>query len=296
MTKEDLFELMESDPKNRILQYFGELPDSLKIPEVVEPWITHMNNQPGGAAEDAYGQIKMLRPDLITDRVRLLTVSLSSTALHQITPGETTIYKEIALEAISRSSLSIHHLSKDYHTFEMLEAIFEKCPQQINLSPKYQHWMRPLITPEMKEKLLETNLKFAISLDAKEVTREQWHRLLTENPFDYGEIELRKRLDVLVDFLKEGGWPAPKGSMSWAPANTIEDALNAFSISNGNQPWRTLYKAKVHTFPIEDVLAATDHHSQIPLLTKIYPESDLRKNMKHNRALRAYILENELGM
>lgn len=296
MTKEDLFELMKSDPVNRILQYFGELPDSLKVPEIVEAWITHLNNRPGGAADDAFCQIKELRPDLIDDSVRLLSVRLSATVLNQITPEETSSYKEIALEAIARSSISMNFLSKDFHTIEMLEAIFERCPQQINLSPKYQHWIRPLITPEMKAKLLETNLKFAISLDAKDVSREQWHKLLNENIFDYGELELRKRLDVLVDFLNEGGWPCREGSFSWARADSIPEALMAFENSSGNQPARILYKAKIHTFPIEEVLAATDHRSKIPLLEKIYPEDTLRKGMKHNRALRAHLLENDLGM
>lgn len=297
MTKQELFELMESDPENRVFDYFDKLPDELKDEEVAERWIAHVHDHmPGLGAETPYAQIKHHNPELITDRVRLLAVGLSVNTLIQITPEETPAYKQIALLAISKSVRGVHLLNKEFHTPEMLQAIFEQSPEKIDLWPKSHHWMRPLITPEMKAVLLETNLKFALCLDEKDVSRDQWRKLLAERPEGYGDIENRGRLHVLVDFVKDGGWLAPREGFSWDPVESITDAMNVFSDMGKNEPWRTLYKAKLHTFPVEDVLASTNHHSQIPALTKIFPDEVLRKSMKHNRALRAHFLENDLGM
>lgn len=297
MTKQELFELMESDPQHNVFNFFERLPAELKCAEVAERWVTHIHeNMPGLDAADAFTLIGHNSPELITDRVRLLAVGLSANTLIQIKPEDTTAYKEIALLAISKSARGIHLLNEEFRTPEMLQAIFEQSPERIDLWPKSHHWMRPLITPEMNSALIETNLKFALCLDENEVSREQWHKLLSENPENYSDIENRGRLHVLVDFVKDGGWLAPREGFNWEQVDSIDEALRAFSDMGKNEPWRTLYKAKLHTFPVEDVLAATNHHSQIPALTKIYPDEVLRKSMKHNRALRAHFLENDLGM
>lgn len=297
MTKQELFELMESDPQNNVFNFFERLPAELKCAEVAERWVTHVHeNMPGLGADDAFTLIGHDSPELITDRVRLLAVGLSASTLFQIKPEDTTAYKEIALLAISKSAKGIHLLNKEFRTAEMLQAIFEKSPEKIDLWPKSHHWMRPLITPEMKAVLIETNLKFALCLDETELSRDQWSKLFSECPEHYSDIENRGRFHVLVDFVKDGGWLGPREGFNWEQVDSIDDALRVFSDMGNNEPWRTLYKAKIHTFPIEDILAATNHHSKIPDLLKIYPDVVLRKNMKHNRALRAHVLENDLGM
>ena len=297
MTKQELFDLMESNPEHHTFYHFDRLPDALKDGEVAERWIAHVHhNMPGLDANDSFAFIADHRPELITDKIRFLAVGLCPTTLHQIAPEDTSAYKEIALHAISKSSKAMHVLDKELHTPEMLQGIFEKSPEKIDLWPKSHHWMRPLITPEMKAVLLETNLKFAMCLDEQEVTREQWHKLLAGTPLHYVEIENRGRLHILVDFIKDGGWLAPMPGCSWEQVDSIDEALRVFSEMGEHEPWRTLYKAKIHTFPIEDVLVATNHHSKIPDLIKLYPDAVLRKNMKHNRALRSHLLENDLGM
>lgn len=297
MTKQELFDLMESNPEHHTFYHFDRLPEALKDEEVAERWIVHVHqHMPGLGADDAFTLIAGHRPNLITDKIRFMTVGLSPSALHQIAPEDTPSYKDIALHAISKSSKAMHVLDKELHTPEMLQAIFEKSPEKIDLWPKSHHWMRPLITPEMKAVLLETNLKFALCLDEQDVSREQWRKLLTETPLDYSHIENRGRLHVLVDFIKDGGWLAAMPGCTWEQVDSIDEALRVFSDMGEHEPWRTLYKAKIHTFPIEDVLAATNHHSKIPDLVKIYPDAVLRKKMNLNRALRAHLLENDLGM
>jgi hypothetical protein len=297
MTRQELFELMNSDPEHHTFYHFDRLPEALKDEEVAGRWIEHVHyNMPGLSANHTFAAIADHRPELITDKIRFLAVGLCANTLHQISPDETPSYKEIALLAISKSPKGIHLLDKELHTPEMFREIFEKSPEKIDLWPKSHHWMRPMVTPEIKAALLETNLKFALSLDEQDVSRDQWRKLFTENPLGYGDIENRGRLHVLVDFVKDGGWLEPMPGCSWEQTDSLDEALRIFSDMGKNEPWRTLYKAKIHTFPIKDVMKATDHHSKIHDLIKLYPDAVLRKNIKHNRALRSYLLENDLGM
>jgi hypothetical protein len=296
MTKEELFELMEDESNSGKLEYFKNIPESLRTSEVAERWIEYcQENIAGCGADDCYAEIMRVKPEIMTDRIRLLAVRLSVNTLFQISPEETPAYKEIALLGIKNSGKGIGFLHKEFHTLEMLRDIIEQSPERIDC-PATKKWVGALITPEMKAELLETNLKFALGLPEGDVTREQWHKLLTENPQYYcQEVDRRGRLQLLADFVKAGGWP-DSVQYTFEPVGTINEALKCFMDAKVTEPASALYKAKLHTFPIEEVLQATDQRSLVETLTKIYPEDVLRRNMKHNRALRSYLLENDLGM
>jgi hypothetical protein len=295
VTKQDLFDLMESDPESFTFDDFARLPDSLKDAEVVERWIEHVHhNLPGLAAEDPYAQIKLDRPDLITDSVRMLAAGLSVATLVQIKPEETDAYNEIAVHAISNAGKALGLIKHEARTRELVELIIEKCPHRIDVRAT-ETWIGALVTPEMTERLLKTNVLFALGLPEQDVSRDQWRMLLAENPHQYEDVVRKGRMQVLVDFLKDGGWPCAAG-FDLDPAETIFEAMAKFTPTKPGEPGHALYKAKLHTFPVEEVVSTLSAPDFIPSLVKVFPEAVLRKNMKHSRALRAHLLENDLGM
>lgn len=301
MTKDDLYELMKSDPQSVIFREFQKLPDSLKTTEVAEQWLRHHRDRfkKSGFTLNPYLQIKHYNPELITDSVRFIAVEIGNT-LYDINPDETKAYKEIAVHAIMNCATNTAVLAEEFHTLEMLEAIVNRCPYRIDTLLDNQKWMIPLLTPEMKKNLVKDNLKLALSLDESEISREQWKKLLDEGVTDYVAVERSGRLHVLVEYIRDGGWPNPVlidgQTISFPKVATPTEALDKYTRTKTYGPRHVLYKAWLHAFPIEEVLAATDNHEMVRLLMDIFPEDALRPHLKLNRALRARLLENDLGM
>jgi hypothetical protein len=300
MTKQALFDLMISNPKSEIFRHFDRLPDAVKDEEVAERWISHCAVHNLGESE-AFIQIENHRPELITDKLRFLHVSVGSgRGLLDISPDDTSAYLEIALQAIKNSAQNMGLLDDRFHTEEMLQEIVRECPDRLDPALGSQSWIRPLLTEEMKSEVSKSNLKFALTLDENDISKDQWHRLFKENARHYAEVEKRGRFHLLVDFLRDGGWPDPVEESSFViaftPVDTIQEALNSFMKAKSYGPRMVLFKALIHTFPIEQVLAEADHHSFMPAIAQIYPEAELREQMKISRVLRAYLLESDLGM
>lgn len=295
MTKQELLDLMVSDPKADVFFSFRLLPDDLKTVDVAERVMDHclIHGLP-----NPFPHIKSCSPELINDPIRFLAVSFER-GLGFIRPEETDLYAEIAVHAISKCAVSFEYLDKRFRTKEVANDIFEKCPECVDPHSAHQKWLRKFFTHEITNKVAKVNLRFATSVDF-EIPSDQWNELFTKGILDYNWIKINKKTDLLVEFVRDGGWPNPgrvgKRTISFDRVETISEALDGYLRGGDFNLGRIVFEAKILTFQAEDVIKVADSHERVKALVQIYPESTLRSHMNHNRALRAHLLENDLGM
>lgn len=106
---------------------------------------------------------------------------------------------------------------------------------------------------------------------------------------------------VLTGMLAEGFWPAYRTlpnqiAVFRVPPSTPAEALDRLctKLSPGD---RTLHRCWLQSKPTNEVVAALQGSQKgLDELFAIYPERELRKHMKSNRALSGRFLENDLGM
>lgn len=105
---------------------------------------------------------------------------------------------------------------------------------------------------------------------------------------------------VLVSMIAEGFWPKhvsiANAALYRQPPETPAEALERLceKLSPGD---KVLHRCWLQSRPMGQVVSALqDSQKGLDELFEIYPEQELRKHMKSNRALRGRLLESDLGM
>lgn len=139
-------------------------------------------------------------------------------------------------------------------------------------------------------------------IKAAELMRDEYLAKSIRNQISDAEslIDMGK-LHVLTSMIAEGFWPAYRTlpnqvAVFREPPATPTEALERLcaKLSPGD---RVLHRCWLQSKPTNEVVAALQGSKKgLDELFAIYPERELRKHMKSNRALSGRILENDLGM
>lgn len=233
----------------------------------------------------------------MTDELRRKAISKSVRSLIYIEPSHTETYKDLVIYGLSHSHMAFVMMDDSLKTTEFLAEVADKVPGAIDLKWNSQDWIYDAMTPEIRNKAIKAGLDFALSLPAEEVTWNEWKHLFKTQPNSADALRLAKRTDLFIRFLQEGGWPDHIDGIVLPRPNSVEDVATTLMQSlDDTLPEYHIYKAKLLSFPVSDVVRVMDTDERLEILMDYYPEKTLRQNMKHSRALRGKMLENDLGM
>jgi hypothetical protein len=303
MTKEVFVAAMQAEQKLYVYSKFESVPEHLRDPEMAEIWMDYAIKNTGHSGDLALEEITNTDLSLVSDSLRYKAISHNPRALLHIRPEHTPEYRELVLHCIGSSSFGFMLLDERFKTADLVHDVFLRHPQRIDLRWNAQDWVGQHLTPEMRESLIQTSFSFALSVEL-EVTPDQWTHLLKTQPKGYLMLEEHDRLELLDLFLMEGHWPDASVDYTFEPVSTAAEAakhmLNSASEYRSkhetDHPGFLLYSAKLRRFPIKDVIKALSKPETMDFLFMLYPESELRKHMRHDRALRGRLLEEDLGM
>lgn len=275
------------------------IPKEIADAQVYEAWYGHAVDVCRAGADTAFGEIPV---EFVTDGLRRKAIFKSVRSLIFISPEHTDSYKDLVLLGLQKTRMAFMMMHDSLKTLDFLKEIVEKVPGVLDFNWGSQEWVRDVMTEDLKDKILQTNLRFGLSLSEGQVSQKQWDHLFTTQQEAAVILEEKDLLPLYIQFLREGGWPKyPSGKQPERPVS-LEAAAEMLMARSANRdfqppdPVYLIYKAKLMSFPIEDVIPVMNSADRLEILMSIYPENSLRKHMKLSRGLRGALLENDLGM
>lgn len=270
------------------------IPMQIADTEVYTQWFHHVVDNSVLPGDIAFAAIPR---SFITDDLRRTAIRESVSALDHISPGDTEGYEDLLFYALEQSPSAFRMMDNSFKTVEFLAALVERLPRVFDMKHRAQDWVATLMTPGMREAVLKTNAWFALSLPEDQVTWDHWRHLCKSDMQCPSALNDAGRLDLFSRFLGEGSWPELDPEV--IAIKKIEDIAElaglVMEIPDHYYEY-LLYKAKLMSFPLKDVVTALDKAPMADLLRDLYPDDALRPFMRHNRALRGLLLENDLGM
>lgn len=297
MDKLEFLEAMKAEPKP--LQY-GKYSDINSVPveiadeEVFSAWYDHVVKNCGAGPDTTLSQIPL---PYVTDELRRKAISRSVRSLIYIKPEHTDAYRDLVILGLKVSLMAFMMMDDSLKTTDFLAEVAAKVPGALDLNWGAQEWIAGVMTPEIRDSVLSTNLKFALSLPEADVSWEQWTHLFKTEPYAAEIVERSSRPELFLRFLHDGNWPN-----DWQGTTlTRTDDVNVLAdlvtqTEDTDEAEHFIYRAKIKTFPIEEVIKVMNTPDRLRFLMSFAPEETLRKHMKLNRALRGKLLEHDLGM
>lgn len=297
MNKLEFLEAMKAEPRQFEYGKYSDIncvPAEIADAEVFSAWYDHVVGYCGAGPDTTLVQIPL---QYVTDELRRKAISKSVRSLIYIEPGHTEAYRDLVIYGLSHSHMAFLMMDDSLQTTEFLAEVVDKVPGVIDLKWNSQDWVHDAMTTEIRDKEIKTGLEFALSLPAEEVTWDEWKHLFTTQPRSADALRLAKRTDLFVRFLQEGGWPDYIDGVDLPrPCSVEETATTLMKTLDDTLHEYHIYKAKLMSFPVHEVVAVMNTDERLEVLMEFYPEKTLRQNMKHSRALRGRLLENDLGM
>lgn len=273
---------------------FEKLPEHCLNSYGAFQWFKAMTSTNAGVtgSYDCFGQIP---PNLITDELRRYAISLSVVLLELIEPDHTPAYTSICLLAYRSSYRALEFFKEEARTTEMVDSMLAFPNSFFNAYRAYP-WVAQVMTPDLIAKAANASSDFMLTLPDDQIDQAVLEKHLGESNFIYKDLKRAGRLQLGVDFIKNGGWPESDGPFDDLTPRP-ESLLEGFSLllGTGDIP-RALYMAYVMTHDIEDVIAMVVTPSCAKLVVEIYDEKELRPHIRSNRHLKAALLENSLGL
>lgn len=275
------------------------IPEEIADAEVYDAWHTHVVDYCGAGADIALEQIPV---KFVTDDLRRKAIYRSVRSLIYISPEHTDSYRELVLYGLKQSKMTFMMMHNSLRTLDFIKEVVDIVPGVFDFKWNAQGWIESVMTKELRDKVLLTNVRLALSLPEDQVTWGQWKHLFTTQEGAIEILDQNDRLDLYVRYLQEGNWPEHESGNSPAKPdslNGLADILTKIEANSDHYPpdaFSLIYKAKLLSLPIEDVIPVMKSADRIKVLMNLYPEDVLRKHMKLNRSLRGALLENDLGM
>jgi hypothetical protein len=270
------------------------IPPEIACHEVYARWFRHAIMTYLVKPADAWAQIPQ---EHVTDELRWMAIKFMPTVLKAMSPSDTPAYQDMMLKAIARDVHAFEMMDESFKTAEFLTVIANECPDAIDLRRDGHRWVLEFLTAEIRDKLLESNVIFALWLPEAQVTWDQWVNLLKTQHRCIDFLEEDGRVaDLFGRFLKEGHWVDESYPLELSRPSDLSESIALLENSTSIYSPYLVYRAKVRTFPVEDVVSAMQSAPQIRLLLDLYPEQVLRQHIKRNRAMAGMLIENDLGM
>lgn len=292
MTKAEFLKWLQISPEPYLYSGFSSIPKDIRDPEVIERWLEHTVKKCSGGSDHAFSEIPA---NLVTDSIRYKAIELGVRALHYIKPEDTQAYLDLVVYAAGISNFGILMIHESFKTTETLQAIVDRAPQNLDLQWNSQQWICELLTQEMIDKVAPQNFKFAFSLPDETASWEVQRQHIITDHKTLKDLQQRGRQDLLIRLLDEGGWPEWTG-FTPQRADTIGFAAARLMIADPESDELILYRAKLMSYPIKEVIGVMNTPARRKVLMELYSPEVIRQNMKHDRALRGAVLEQDLGL
>jgi len=297
MDKREFLEAMKAEPKHLEYGKYSDIdcvPAEIADAEVFSAWYDHVVKYCGAGPDTTLVQIPLR---YVTDDLRRKAIAKSVRSLIYIETGHTDAYRDLVLYGLSHSRMAFMMMDDSLKTSEFLAEVVDKVPGVLDLQWGSQDWVQGVMTPEIRDKAIKTGLALALSLPEEDVSWEEWKHLFITQPESAEAMGRAKRGDLFARFLQEGGWPDHIDGVVLPKPSSVGDAATTLMQSlDDTLPEYYIYKAKLMSFPVCEVVKVMGTDERLEILMEYYPESILRQNMRHSRALRGKMFENDLGM
>ena len=270
------------------------IPPEIADAEVYQAWYEHVVENRGAGADLTLAEIPLR---FVTDDLRRQAIKGTVRSLIYIKPDEVEPYEDLLIYGLKESRGAFMMMDESFKTVQFLNRVIEEVPSAFDLEWNSQAWIYELLSTEMKERILLTNVQFALSLPDGEVSKEHWTHLCKTSMYCPEILEGRGRLDIFSEFLREGNWPdLDPEIINFKRTEDITEIADLFTQIPDEYYEHRLYQAKLLTFPVQDIVKAMDSLPKVNRLMQLFPEAELRNHMRFNRTLRGMLLENDLGM
>lgn len=270
------------------------IPAEIADAEVYGAWYSHVVEECGAGGDLTLAQIPKR---FVTDDLRREAIRHTTRSLIYIDPSDTDGYEDLVLYGLERSKSAFQMMHDSLKTHEFLVKVIERAPDAFDLRWSAQAWIVDLLTQEMMNQILLSSVLFALSLPEDKVCWEQWKHLCRTHLQCPEILNDANRLDIFTRFLGEGNWPEIDPEvLNFKKTDDIHEIAGLATEIPEEYYEHLLYKAKLLTFPVEEIVAAMNTVARAEYLQVLFTEEVLRRHMKLNRALRGMFLENDLGM
>lgn len=272
---------------------FAEIPKHLQTQRVVQEWLTIQSNLNFHAVFHYWKQIPS---ELITDDLRKKAINLDARIIQHFEPSDTDQYLDLFITAYSHTSLVIPLLNPDFRTSDTVEAMLA-LPREFERGFLKNPWISEVMTADQWEAASRLSAKIMAGLPIDKISSEALYIHLSVGFDGYIALHKKGKLRLAADFLRQGYWPEPKGSMM-PKIEKPENVAHGLSLLMAEEFMSdgSLYMAYLMTHPIEDVLSAMNTREHINYLLEIYSPEELRPFVKTHRHLKAALLEESLGL
>jgi hypothetical protein len=272
---------------------FDAIPEALRDTEVIIKWMQTSVHHSRFGSNFA---LKKIPKRLVNDEIRKEAIVLGAHALEYIHPDDTKIYLELVLQATKAHWFAYKLIHERFKTRETLQAIVDHDPRNMALSHDGQAWIAPLLTQDMIDRVGAISYPFARSVGLQNVAWPSLKKMLAKNSYYYYELVDREGDGLLVKMIQEGGWPDEVDGLRSSKPKGLFQLVGLISQCDKDSNHYRLYCAHLKTFPVNHVIKVMSSPDRREILRSIYPPEVLLAHAKNNRALKAELLEDALGL
>ena len=274
----------------------AELCGDIQSEQTAETWFRMKIGLMSGMPDRASGYFHQIPAEWRNLEICLAYVGNSPQKLGDIDPGMER-YSSVVAHALSRDSSVLQLVHPSHQTEHLARFLINNHPHAFIDGAQSCTWARDRLTPPLIETACKRSPSIAMKVGRDLLSAQALSFVVEFGINQYHEFREQKRLELLIEPLKQGQWPRGNRVTANFPRPTGLSSAARFLLETHDDDAQALYMAYLMNHPIEKVAKVLGGSRGSKFLLEMYTDAQLHGHMTDmSRLVRGKLLESDLGM